>query len=154
MDDPFYNPPEVEILKLLIGSGVDFVVVGGAAVQYHGYERPREDLDILVRPSKENARCFARAMDAAVPPYDFADELCAVASPSFEWTPRNVHHSGIHFLGHISGVTYDDARASAILASCSGLSVPIISLNNLIVNKRSRGDTKDLDDIAALTKPV
>ncbi|MBY5417663.1 hypothetical protein [Rhizobium leguminosarum] len=155
MDDPFYNPVEVEVLGLLIGEGVDFVIVGGAAVQYHGYERPREDLDVLIRPSIANALCFANAMARTVPAYPFTSEdLEKIAGGSFEWAPRNAHHSGIHFLGHIGGVTYEEARASAVLAVCRGLQIPILSLGHLIASKRERDEAKDRADIIALGQLV
>ena len=52
--DPFNDIVENEVLLALIEAGVDFIVVGGAAVQHYGLDRPRKDLDILLNPSEKN----------------------------------------------------------------------------------------------------
>lgn len=52
-----------EFVELLLSRGVDFVVVGGHAVAFHGYPRLTDDLDLLVRPTRENGQ---RVVDALV----------------------------------------------------------------------------------------
>ena len=50
-----------EILRVLTAYGVDFVVIGGIAVQAHGYIRWTKDLDVIVKPTALN---FSRLTEA------------------------------------------------------------------------------------------
>jgi hypothetical protein len=40
-------PDDLELFDLLRRHGVDFVIVGGHAVNVHGYRRATEDIDIV-----------------------------------------------------------------------------------------------------------
>ena len=42
------------LLKLLASAGIDFIVIGGYAVIYHGYVRTTGDLDIWLQPDNQN----------------------------------------------------------------------------------------------------
>jgi hypothetical protein len=44
-----------EFIELLISSGVDFIIIGGHAVAFHGHPRFTGDIDFLVRSTPENA---------------------------------------------------------------------------------------------------
>ena len=50
------------ILRVLAEHGVEFVVVGGVAVQTHGYLRPTRDLDIIPRPDLVNLSRLGEAL--------------------------------------------------------------------------------------------
>lgn len=45
-----------DLLLELADARAEFVVVGGHAVAFHGHVRTTKDLDVLVRPSLDNAR--------------------------------------------------------------------------------------------------
>jgi hypothetical protein len=45
-----------EFLELLNSRGVDYVIVGAQSLAFHGRPRHTGDLDILVRPTPDNAR--------------------------------------------------------------------------------------------------
>lgn len=45
-----------EFLELLNSRGVDYVIVGAQSLAFHGRPRYTGDLDILIRPTPENAR--------------------------------------------------------------------------------------------------
>jgi hypothetical protein len=44
-----------EFIALLNSNRVEFLVVGAYAVAFHGYPRYTGDLDILIKPNRENA---------------------------------------------------------------------------------------------------
>ena len=50
------------ILRVLADHSVEFVVVGGVAVQTHGYMRPTRDLDIIPRPDLVNLSRLGEAL--------------------------------------------------------------------------------------------
>jgi hypothetical protein len=54
-------PDYDEFIASLIAHGVDFVVVGAYALAFHGVPRFTGDLDVLVRPTRDNT---VRLLDA------------------------------------------------------------------------------------------
>jgi hypothetical protein len=68
------------LFQLLSGHGVDYVVIGGVAVQVHGHRRTTKDLDLMPAPSPENYRRLAAALEkagrAAGRPADLEDIAC------------------------------------------------------------------------------
>ena len=51
-----------QILTALESVGVEYVVIGGAAVNAHGLVRATEDLDLMIRPSQENVARLRRSL--------------------------------------------------------------------------------------------
>ena len=60
--------------------------------------------------------------------------------------------SRIDILNDISGVSFANAWPARMLAPIEGLAVPVIGLEDLIVNKRASGREKDLLDLKALER--
>ena len=59
------EPPPLDaelILRALADLAVDYVLIGGLAVQTHGHVRTAVDADIVPRPQPENLDCLARAL--------------------------------------------------------------------------------------------
>ena len=84
-----------EFLKLLGSNGVEYLLIGGYAVNLHGYVRTTNDLDIWINVNPENA---ART-DRALREFGFAP---AALTPDLFLTPNNVsawdcRRSGLRF---------------------------------------------------------
>lgn len=146
--DPFYRDEENEILEALTAGGVRFVVIGGAAVQFHGVERSRDDLDILLEPSDENARRFALSIRRwmAVTP----ENTAALAHPNKRLPPQAPWY--FDFLTSLDGIDFGEAFDAARLVRCGVASVRVLSLPHLLRTKRTRGEPKDLEDVEALER--
>ena len=56
------HPDFQDFLKLLNDHRVEYMVVGGYAVAFHGYPRFTKDIDIFYRPSAENAERIRAAL--------------------------------------------------------------------------------------------
>ncbi|OGQ14077.1 MAG: hypothetical protein A2138_04345 [Deltaproteobacteria bacterium RBG_16_71_12] len=136
------------MLFALSDHGAEFVVVGAHALALHGHPRATGDLDILVRPSTENAEKVWRALVAfGAPLFDLNREDLATAGVVFQMglPPRR-----IDLLTSISGVSYDDAAGSRVDHMIEGRPIPFIGREALIANKRAAGRLKDLADVHAL----
>ena len=57
------NRDFVEMLSELSAAGVDFLIVGAHALATHGVPRATGDLDIWVRPSRDNAARVLQALE-------------------------------------------------------------------------------------------
>lgn len=60
-EPPDFNDDFRDMLTCLVDANVEFVIVGAHALAAHGFPRATGDIDVLVRPSEENA---ARVMEA------------------------------------------------------------------------------------------
>jgi len=56
------NERQIGLFAAFLGAGVEFAVVGGVAVNLHGYLRATNDLDVFIRPTEENARLAFSAL--------------------------------------------------------------------------------------------
>lgn len=142
-----------DLVALLQRHGVAYLLVGGYAVNVHGYARATQDIDFLIRPDAENARKLALALaefgfgKAGLPLDDFAREGLAVH--------LGVPPNRIDLLTSISGLSADEAFADAIVLTVDGQDVAVISLEKLIASKersprlRDRADAEELRRIAA-----
>jgi Nucleotidyltransferase of unknown function (DUF6036) len=148
-----------EILRTLASHGVDFVVIGGIAVQGHGYIRGTHDLDIIARPTTPNAVRLSEALadldaELRVPgSLSLADPNRLRRAPFIptmtKFGPLDVVH-----VEHVAGPprSYENLRAAALVIRFDEIDVPVAGLSDLIRMKRAAGRDQDLADIEALTR--
>jgi hypothetical protein len=135
---------EVDFLMSLVKNEATFVIVGGAAVEFHGFQRPRKDLDVLVGDDPANAARVVLSMRLEISDQINAKRLLSGPFGQFRYRDIDV-------LSSIGGVTFEEARRDAVLGWAETLMVPFISKEHLIRSKKLRGEQVDLDDIRKLT---
>ena len=144
-------PDFSEFFALLIDHRVEFVVVGGYALALHGAPRYTGDLDILVRPSHENASRVIDTLRAfGFPPGPLTPETVVAESCLIQLGVPPVQ---LHIMSAISGVSWDEVWSGRDIATLSGLSIPFIGRRAFVANKRAAGRTKDIADIEAIGEP-
>ena len=141
-----------EVIKLLLKHEVDFLLVGGYAVVYHGYRRTTGDMDLWVRPSNENRDKLVNALSEL----GFEDEDLIVLG-NMDFTAHQVFTLGsepqkIDFLTKINQVSFEDANADKVIAEFENMLVPVINLNHLVLSKINSGRRKDEADVEELQK--
>jgi len=145
------NQDYLDLLRALSEQNVDFVLVGAYALGVHGRPRATGDIDLLVRPSRENATRVMRALvEFGAPLHDLSEEDLATPGIVFQMglPPRR-----IDILTQISGVTFDEAWASKVKAPFGEQEIFVIGREALITNKRATGRAKDVvdaDDLESL----
>jgi phage replication-related protein YjqB (UPF0714/DUF867 family) len=139
-----------EFLKLLDSNGVEYLLIGGYAVNVHGYVRTTNDLDLWVNVNPENAARIDRALR------QFGFAAAGLTSDLF-LTPNNVVRMGlppirIEILTSISGVEFESCYAEKEMIRIEEMAVPVISLARLRENKAASGRAKDLADLENLPR--
>lgn len=134
-----------ELLRLFNEQRVDYLLVGGYAVAYHGYPRTTGDLDIWIDRSAETARGVVQALRT----FGFD---APVLQPGLFLQPDQVIRMGhpplrIEILTSISGVVFADCDRNRVDALWQRVPVRIIGLDCLKANKRASGRYKDLSDL-------
>jgi hypothetical protein len=148
----FTHPAHQEMLYAMLDKQVDFILVGGYAVIYHGYVRTTGDMDVWLRPTNENKQ---RLLDV-FRKLDFDPEGIKQIS-TMDFTSIIVFHVGdqperIDFLSKISGLQFDDAWKHRDFLQTDHHRIPVLNLDDLLVSKRTSGRLKDKADIEALRK--
>jgi predicted nucleotidyltransferase len=139
------------MLSALLDHQVEFVVVGGLAVQAHGYVRSTRDLDIVPAPDLLNLSRLEEAVAAlgADVPNPHRLGRAAHASADTDHGPLDVLN-----IERLEGVrlTYEQLRSRAEGIDWEGRTVLVAGLDDLIRMKRVAGRDVDLSDIGALTR--
>jgi predicted nucleotidyltransferase len=156
--DTLFDPRR--ILITLADHGVDFVVVGGVAVQAHGHGRGTRDLDVVPRPDLVNTSRLGEALAAlgarllrAGRPVDVTDPQLLKRAPL---VPLMTEYGRLDLLNAevMNGAprSYEELRERAFEARIDDRAIPIAGLDDLIRMKRAAGRDVDLEDIGALTR--
>ncbi|MFO7915416.1 MAG: hypothetical protein R6U43_06970 [Candidatus Krumholzibacteriales bacterium] len=137
-----------KLFALLNKHEVEFIIVGGYALAFHGAPRFTGDMDIFVRPSPENASRVLEALN------EFGFGSADLKKEDF-YTPKRVVQLGVppirvDMITSLTGVSWEEAFAAKSPGSYGGVPVFFIGRNEFINNKRSMGRKKDLADIEAL----
>jgi len=143
------NPDYRDMLSALSDAEAEYILVGAFALAVHGNPRSTGDIDILVRPTQQNADRVMKALRA------FGAPLSDVALTDLV-TPGTVIQFGvaprrIDILTSVDGFdTWEEVLQDHLIANIDGLQVPVIGRKALIRNKSSVGRPQDLVDVAWL----
>jgi hypothetical protein len=139
-----------EFIELLEKHHVEYLVVGGYAVGFHGFPRYTGDLDIFVAISPRNAKGLVRVFSAfgfssiGLKESDFLDQEIIV---EIGREPNK-----IQILTGIDGVGFDICYQHRVLYREGTLAIPFIALDDLITNKAATPRGKDKIDLEELRK--
>jgi hypothetical protein len=138
------------ILLQLLKSKVDFMLIGGYAVIYHGYGRTTGDMDIWLKPDNENRDKLIPVLRSLGILAEDIDQLRAM-----DFTKVLAFHIGepprrIDFLTKIMGLTFQEADERKMFLPLGDFQVPVLHIDDLIVNKLISGRAKDKADVEEL----
>lgn len=142
------NEDYKDMLRALSDEKVRFILVGAYALAAHGYPRATMDIDIWVMPSPENADAILRALSRfGAPLHNLTKEDLLKDGTIFQIgiAPRR-----IDIVTAASGLRFEPTYRNSISVNIEGIEVRIPSIDDLILNKRTIGRTKDLADAEAL----
>jgi len=144
------NEDYKEMLQCLADEGAEFLLVGAYAMAAHGYPRATMDMDVWVMPSAGNAKVVMRALRRFGAPLD---ELTVNDLQKDDIVFQiGVAPRRIDIITSASGLHFAEALSHARTVEIEGIPVRVLSIGDLIRNKRATGRTKDLADVEALEK--
>jgi hypothetical protein len=137
-----------DILAELSAAGAEYLVVGGFAIAAHVLPRSTGDIDVWVRADPANAERVWSALAA------FGAPIAGLSAADFA-TPGFGFQIGvvpvrIDILTEIDGVSFDEAWAEREHLVFEGVTVPFISFDHLLRNKRATDRPKDRADVVLL----
>jgi hypothetical protein len=137
-----------ELFHILNARSVDYVIVGGYAVAFHGYVRATKDIDVLFRNTPGNIENLIGALS------DFGLTGEHIKRPLFSEAGSiirlGVSPVMLELINAVSGLTFDQIWECRVKGLYGDASVFYISREHLLVNKRASGRPRDLLDIEEL----
>lgn len=147
--DTIQLPPEFrDLLKSLSENNVEYLLIGGYAVGYHGYPRATGDMDIWIALSDTNAPKVAAALQG----FGFnRDDVPA----SMFLEPDRVFRIGnpplrVELLTTVSGVNFAECWAKRDVFLFDDLPINLVDADSLKANKKASGRLKDLNALSNL----
>jgi predicted nucleotidyltransferase len=144
------SPDFRDLLAAFDAHGVEFLIVGAHALAAHGHVRATKDLDVFLRTSPDNAtRAYAALAEFGAPLHDLTEEDLRTPGVVFQIGIPPVR---IDLVTKIDGVEFADAWNERVETTLAGIPVAVLSLADLIRNKKAAGRLQDLADVEALEK--
>lgn len=134
----------LEFLKLLSDHRVEYLLIGGYAVSFHGYPRATGDMDIWIHCSEANANLLVEVCRQ----FGLVEGIEA----SLFLNPIGILRMGLppnrlEVTTCIDGVDFTSCYERRVQVDVNGIPVNVISLADLRINKAASGRNKDLADL-------
>ena len=136
-----------DMLRALSLHKVRFMLVGGYAFAAHGHPRGTLDIDFFVEATRENADALFRALA------EYGAPLASSGVSASDFTRENfVYQIGVQplridVINKIDGVDFAGAYQNSVETELDGIKLRVISLEDLLANKKAAGRPKDLADV-------
>ena len=142
------QPDFKDLLGLFNAHKVEYIIVGGYALAFHGAPRYTGDIDIYVKPEDENAARIISALS------DFGFGSVGLSAEDFE-KPEQVIQLGVppvrvDIITSIAGISWNEAFSGRVSGKYGDIQVHYIGRKQFIINKRAVARKKDLADLEAL----
>jgi hypothetical protein len=142
-------PPDFkEFLQLLNAHQVEYLLVGGYAVGYHGYPRATVDMDIWIGKGPATAEKMVEVLR------EFGFDVPNLSADLFlkddQIVRMGVPPIRLEIFTSIPGVRFEECYPSRVVGEIDGVPVSLINLRDLKTNKKASGRNKDLADLENL----
>jgi len=139
--------------KALQDESVEYILVGGYATNFHGYQRFTGDVDIWLKDTLANRKKLRKAFKTCemgdFPMLEYMQFLPG-------WTDfhlnNNMRLDILIDMKGLEGYSFDECLLMASIADIEGVNVPFLHINQLIENKKIVNRPKDQADVIALEK--
>lgn len=139
-------PPDFkEFLKLLNAHEVEYMLIGGYAVGYHGYPRATADMDIWIAVHPENSQRMVSVLKEFG--FDVPELSPQLFSEEWQIVRLGVPPVRIKIATTIPGVDFGECYSERVVDMLDDVEVNLISLKHLKANKKASGRHQDLADL-------
>lgn len=139
-----------EFAELLEKNTVKYLIIGGFAVNFHGYPRYTKDIDIWIMTEKSNIENLLKALDQfgfgslGLTENDFLNEDNII---QLGYEPNR-----IDLLVSVEGLNFETAYNNKIVSEIQGTKLNFLSRDDLITAKKTSARPQDLADADFLIK--
>jgi hypothetical protein len=142
----------LQFWNILNKNGVRYIMVGGLAARFHGYNRATDDLDLWLEDNLRNRKNLRKAF-VELNYGDFSSIETMQFIPG--WTSFYAAGIELDIMTEMKGLedfSFDECYKIALRADMNGVFVPFLHINHLIQNKKAVNRPKDQIDVIYLEK--
>jgi len=131
---------------------VRYIMIGGFATRFHGFNRTTDDLDIWLEDTTVNRQNLRNVFKAL----GYGD-MPAIETMEFVagWTSINIGNIKLDILTSMKGLenmSFEECLGHASIANLDNIEIPFLHINQLILNKKTVNRPKDQIDVIELEK--
>lgn len=149
----FRDEEILQLFRLLQQHRVKYLLVGGFAVNLHGYNRFTEDIDLWVKDDSENRRhlraAFEELLNTRLPELD---RMQFIAGWSIIKLPSGFPIDLMSDVKGLEPIGFDTCLNQAQVVRLEDITIPFLHINHLRETKIAAGRPKDLLDLDELNK--
>ena len=144
----------INFWKSLNHHEVKYIMIGGFAVNLHGFSRTTGDLDIWLKDEKKNRINLGKSLvQFGYDELSFED-LDFVAGWTDVYIGSGVRLDIFTAMIGLENISFDEALAQANIAQIFDVKVPFLDIDQLIKNKKATNRPKDIIDVMELEKII
>ena len=137
-----------EFIELLNAHQVEYLIVGGYALAFHGHPRYTKEIDVWIATHPEYAHKRLTVLKA----FGFAS--LSLSQQAF-LEKENIIQLGfppnrIDILTSVDGIQFADSFSESSTIEIDGIAIHLIGIHKLIENKTASGRLQDLADVEKL----
>ena len=137
--------------RALQENDVQYILVGGYAINLHGYQRFTGDLDIWIKDDLANRKQLRKAFIACnMGDFPMLEYMQFVPGWTDFHLNNNMRLDILIDMKGLEGYTFDECLQMASVADIEGIDIPFLHINQLIENKKQVNRPKDQLDVLAL----
>lgn len=142
------NQDFADFFALLNRHGVEFLIIGGVAYNFHAPPRATKDIDVWARPTLANLGRLVAALDAFGLTTDAVDVEQLSRSAQVLMIGRVP--TRIDVLTRPDGLDWETAWARRVPTDYGDAPIGVLAIEDLISSKRAAGRPRDLADVSML----
>lgn len=144
------NDDFTDFIQTLNTCNVEYILVGGYAVIYHGYNRTTGDLDIWVNPTSANYQKLSTAFSTFGMSVFDMNEIKFLNTTNYDVFTFGLPPVCIEILTKVKGLEFDETYANSKFAKFDNVDVRMIDIRDLRQAKKAANRNKDNDDLEHL----
>jgi hypothetical protein len=134
-------------------NNVQYLMIGGFAVNMHGFHRFTHDIDILIDDSVENRKKFRQALiDAQIGDFSNIETMDIIPGYTNILLDGGMELDIFNELPGFETVPFHKIRSESAISTIFDLQIPFLHINQLLHSKRITNRPKDIIDIEELEK--
>jgi hypothetical protein len=149
----FLDEEILSLFRLLHKNKVGYILIGGFAVNLHGYSRATKDLDLWIKESATNRRNLRKVLDELTGlDFEMVERMQFIPGWSTIRLPSGFE---LDMMTEMSGFTqkeFDQAFNKAQVELIFDVPIRFLNYNDLLLAKQQAGRPRDLLDIEELTR--
>jgi hypothetical protein len=142
----------LDFWKQLNHNGVRYIMIGGFATRFHGFNRNTDDIDIWLENTIINRKKLRKTFsDLEYGDYPTIETMDFIPG----WTTFYAAGIELDIITEMKGlenISFEECLKMASLADIDGVKIPFLHINHLIQNKKFINRPKDMLDVEELEK--